>query len=214
MTGTSEGAGRGYVRGCETVNLTHGYFAAARRVTHPARSGTVAVKAEREPFGPVSGAKVHHDSRRPPAAWCAVDRPGAPGVVVRPASAAWEPSRRDTYGLERPHRRGGWSATVPDTVADTPPSPCCTSGKKRGPLPSSQLWLARHVLARTRRKTRTATRENCMWWPDTHTALFLTPPPLSVSGVTTTPATTPATTPERSRRTPDPHRESGADSFG
>ena len=27
MTGASEGAGRGYVRGCETVNLTHGYWA-------------------------------------------------------------------------------------------------------------------------------------------------------------------------------------------
>ena len=32
MTGASEGAGRGYVRGRETANLTHGYFAPALRV--------------------------------------------------------------------------------------------------------------------------------------------------------------------------------------
>ena len=59
-----------------------------------------------------SVAKVHHDSRRPPAAWRAVDRPCAPGVVVRPAGAAGEPSRRDTYGRERPHRRGKGSDTA------------------------------------------------------------------------------------------------------
>ena len=39
------GAGRGYARGCETVNLTHGYSAAALRVTPPARCGWMAVKA-------------------------------------------------------------------------------------------------------------------------------------------------------------------------
>ena len=77
MTGASEGAWRGYARGCETVNLTHGYCAPALRVTHPARGGTVAVTADKFPVGPVSEAKVHHDSRRPPAELCAVDRPDA-----------------------------------------------------------------------------------------------------------------------------------------
>ena len=81
-------------------------LSAARLVTHQARCGTVAVTAERFPVGQVSEAKVNHDSRRPPAELCAVDRPGAPAVVVRSAGAAGEPSRRDTYGRERPHRRG------------------------------------------------------------------------------------------------------------
>ena len=35
-------SGRGYARGCETVNLTHGYFAPALRVTPPASFGSEA----------------------------------------------------------------------------------------------------------------------------------------------------------------------------
>ena len=99
-----------------------------------------------------SGAKVHHDSRRPPAAWRAVDRPCAPGVVVRPAGAAGEPSRRDTYGRERPHRRGKGSDTVPDTVADTHPSPCRSSGTKGGvaPVLSLTAGAVRERRARTK----------------------------------------------------------------
>ena len=76
---------------------------------------------EKFPVGQVLEAKVHHDSRRPPAELCAVDRPGAPAGVVRPAGAAVEPSRRDTYGRERPHWRVVGSDTVPDTWADTAP---------------------------------------------------------------------------------------------
>ena len=51
----------------------------------------------------------------------------------RPARVrAGEPSCKDTYRRERPPRRRGGADTVPDTVADTPPSPCRASGTKGG----------------------------------------------------------------------------------
>ena len=54
--------GRGYARGCETVNLTHGYSAPALRVTRLAHSGTAGG------YGPawyagLSGAMRHPGNR-------------------------------------------------------------------------------------------------------------------------------------------------------
>ena len=138
-----------------------------------------------------SGAKVHHDSRRPPAAWRAVDRPCAPGVVVRPAGAAGEPSCRDTYGRERPHRRGKGSDTAPDTVADTPPSPCRTSGKKRGVAPVSFLSAGAVRVGRSRTTNPNNDSEQWKGGMGHPPRLFLGHPPLCPRPVF--PATEPAT---------------------
>ena len=141
-----------------------------------------------------SGAKVHRDSRRPPAAWCAVDRPCAPGVVVRPAGAAGEPSRRDTYGRERPHRRGGGS----DTVPDTPPFAVPHQWQKKGVAPVTSRSAGAVRVVRSRTNNRNNDSEQWKGGPDTPPAVFL-PPPVSVSDCARPTASPCASTPERSR---------------
>ena len=81
-------------------------------------------------------------------------RIGPLGVADRPARArAGEPSRRDTYGRERPPRRGGGCATPGATPGATPtPSADRASGQKRGvaPVQSLPAGAARVVRSRTK----------------------------------------------------------------
>ncbi len=95
----------------------------------------------------------------------------------RPARVrAGEPSRRDTHRRERPPRRRGGADTVPDTVADTPPSPCRASGTKGGSLPSFPSPLARFGSAGRRTKRRTTTAKNGRGDVTPPPAVFGTPP--------------------------------------
>ena len=79
---------------------------------------------------------------------------GPLGVLDRPARArAGEPSRRDTYGRERPPRRGGGCATPGATPGATPtPSPDRASGQQGGvaPVQSLSAGAARVVRSRTK----------------------------------------------------------------
>ena len=148
------------------------------------------------------------DDRRPNGApsigWAR--RPSLSGPLARPRSL---PAGIHKDGSD-PTGGVGWSDTVPDTLADTAtfdePRQRQKSGGRSRPLRVGWRVTSRPVHDEKREQTHGKTG---MWLPDTHIAFFLTPPPLSVSGVTTTPSTTPDTTQERSRRTPDHHRESG-----
>ena len=81
-------------------------------------------------------------------------RIGPLGVADRPARArAGEPSRRDTYGRERPPPAGGWCATPGATPGATPtPSADRSSGQKWGVAPVQSLPAGASRVVRSRTK--------------------------------------------------------------
>ena len=104
-------------------------------------------------------------------------RIGPRGVADRPARArAGEPSRRDTYGRERPPPGGGGCATPGATPPHRLTAPAV---KKGGSLPSRPSPLARLVSSGLGRKTRTGTAKNGRVVCHTPPSLFATPPPVS-----------------------------------
>ena len=108
-------------------------------------------------------------------------RIGPIGVADRPARVrAGEPSRRDTYGRERPPRRGvGVPHQVPHLVPHPPHRLTAPAVKKGGSLPSSPSPLARLVSSGLGRKTRTRTAKNGRVVCHTPPSLIATPPPVS-----------------------------------
>ena len=124
-----------------------------------------------------SGAKVHRDSRRPPAAM----------VRRRSAVRAWRrcPARwRGRGAFPQGYIRTG--ATPPagggsDTRCLTlPPSPCRTSGKKRGVAPVTSRSAGAVRVVRSRTNNRNNDSEQWKGGPDTPPAVFLTPPGVRV----------------------------------
>ena len=170
--------------------------AAALRVTRPARCGTVAVKAEREPFGPVSGAKVPHDFRqnRPTAGrGLLVSRTCAPFGVVPAASGRRSlPAGINTTGAT-PTKAGGVFTRV-FTPLFTPPLPTDrASGQKGGVAPVHSLSAGAVWSCRSRTKNPNKDSEKwkgvCLHPPQCPRKHFAAP--------RTAPSTAPRITPER-----------------